>query len=77
NEKPDIVWGSSPHPFSIYNGIKIKNYFKSKFIFEERDIWPLTLQILNGISKYNPLSIIFRYLQIQAYKHSDMIVTPL
>ncbi|MCG3670030.1 glycosyltransferase family 4 protein [Aliarcobacter butzleri] len=77
DNKPDIVWVSSPHPFSIYNGIKIKNYFKSKFIFEERDIWPLTLQILNGISKYNPLSIIFRYLQIQAYKHSDTIVTPL
>ncbi|MCT7590672.1 glycosyltransferase family 4 protein [Aliarcobacter butzleri] len=75
--KPDIVWVSSPQPFSIYNGIKIKNYFKSKFIFEERDIWPLTLQILNGVSKYNPLSIIFRYLQLQAYKHSDLIVTPL
>lgn len=77
DNKPDIVWVSSPHPFSIYNGIKIKDYFKSKFVFEERDIWPLTLQILNGVSKYNPLSIIFRYLQIQAYKHSDLIITPL
>ncbi|MDN5061274.1 glycosyltransferase family 4 protein [Aliarcobacter butzleri] len=77
HDKPDIVWVSSPQPFSIYNGIKIKNYFKSKFIFEERDIWPLTLQILNGVSKYNPLSIIFRYLQIQAYKQSDLIITPL
>lgn len=77
DNKPDIVWVSSPQPFSIYNGIKIKNYFKSKFIFEERDIWPLTLQILNGVSKYNPLSVIFRYLQLQAYKHSDLILTPL
>lgn len=75
--KPDVVWVSSPQPFSIYNGIKIKKHYKSKFIFEERDIWPLTLQIINGVNKYNPLSIIFRYLQIQAYKHSDMIVTPL
>ncbi len=75
--KPDIIWVSSPQPFSIYNGIKIKNYFKSKFIFEERDIWPLTLQILNGVSKYNPLSIVFRYLQLQAYKQSDLIITPL
>ncbi|MCT7587577.1 glycosyltransferase family 4 protein [Aliarcobacter butzleri] len=77
DNKPDIIWVSSPQPFSIYNGIKIKNYFKSKFIFEERDIWPLTLQILNGVSKYNPLSIIFRYLQIQAYKQSNLIITPL
>ena len=75
--KPDILWISSPHPFIIYNGMKLKRYFKSKFIFEERDIWPLTLQILNGVGKYNPLIIIFRYLQIQAYKYSDMIVTPL
>ncbi len=77
DNKPDVVWVSSPHPFSIYNGIKIKNYFKSKFIFEERDIWPLTLQILNNVSKYNPLVMVFRYLQLQGYKQSDMIVTPL
>lgn len=76
-DKPDIVWASAPHPLVIYNGIKIKNYFKIKFIFEERDIWPLTLQILNGVNKYNPLVMIFRYLQLQAYKHSDLIVTPL
>lgn len=76
-DKPDIVWVSTPHPLVIYNGIQIKNYFKIKFIFEERDIWPLTLQILNGVSKYNPLVMVFRYLQLQAYKHSDMIVTPL
>lgn len=77
DDKPDIVWVSSPQPFSIYNGIKIKNFYRSKFIFEERDIWPLTLQVLNGVSKYNPLIMLFRYLQLQAYKHSDMIVTPL
>ena len=77
DNKPDIVWVSSPQPFSIYNGIKIKNYFNSKFIFEERDIWPLTLQILNGVSKYNPLVLVFRYLQLQGYKHSDLIVSPL
>jgi len=77
DDRPNIVWVSSPHPFTVYNGIKIKNYFKSKFIFEERDIWPLTLQILNGVSKYNPLVMIFRYLQLHAYKQSDMIVTPL
>jgi len=77
DNKPDIVWVSSPQPFTIYNGIKIKKYFKCKFIFEERDIWPLTLEVINGVSKFNPLSMIFRYLQLQAYKKSDLIVTPL
>jgi glycosyltransferase involved in cell wall biosynthesis len=76
-DKPDVVWVSSPQPFSIYNGIKIKNHFNSKFIFEERDIWPLTLEVINGLNKYNLLVLLFRYLQLQAYKHSDMIVTPL
>ncbi|KAB7889883.1 glycosyltransferase family 4 protein [Poseidonibacter ostreae] len=77
NITPDIVWVSSPQPFSIYNGIKMKDYFKCKFVYEERDIWPLTLQMLNGINKYNPLVLIFRYLQLQAYKKSDIIVSPL
>lgn len=76
-DKPDVIWASSPQPFVIYNALKIKKYFNCKFIYEERDIWPLTLQILNGVSKYNPLSLIFRYLQIQAYKKSDLIITPL
>lgn len=76
-DKPDIIWASSPQPFIIYNALKMKKYFKCKFIYEERDIWPLTLQILNGVSKYNPISLIFRYLQIKAYKKSDLIITPL
>jgi glycosyltransferase involved in cell wall biosynthesis len=75
--KPDIVWASSPQPLVSYNALKIKEYYKCKFIFEERDIWPLTLRMLNGVSKYNPLSMIFRYLQLQAYKYSNIIVTPL
>lgn len=77
NEIPDIVWASSPHPFVIYNAINIKKNYNCKFIFEERDIWPLTLELLNGISKYNPISLCFRYLQLQAYKKSELIVTPL
>jgi glycosyltransferase involved in cell wall biosynthesis len=76
-DKPDVIWISSPQPFSIYNALKMKKYYKSKLIYEERDIWPLTLQVLNGISRYNPLSIIFRYLQLLAYKYSDIIVSPL
>ncbi len=77
DESPEIVWVSSPQPFSIYNGLKLKQYFKAKFVFDERDIWPLTLQVINNINKYHPLMLIFRYLQLQAYKQSDVIVTPL
>ncbi len=77
DDVPDIVWASSPQPFVIYNALKVKKRFNCKFIFEERDIWPLTLTELSGKSKYNPLVILFDYLQTKAYTQSDLIVSPL
>lgn len=75
--RPDIVWASSPQPLVIYNALKIKKQFGCKLIYEERDIWPLTLSELNNINKYHPLLLLFRYLQLKAYTNSDLIVTPL
>ena len=77
DKKPDILWVSSPQPFVIYNGVKLKKKFKAKFIFEERDIWPLTLIQINKISKFNPIMLLFRFLQLKAYAYADTIISPL
>lgn len=76
-ESPKILWVSSPQPLEIINAVKIKKHFGCKFIFEERDIWPLTFTELNGINKYHPVILLFRHLQLLAYRVCDAIVSPL
>ena len=50
---------------------------KSKFIFEIRDVWPIALVMLGGLSKMNPVYWIFRLIEIFLYRHSDLIITVL
>lgn len=74
NDKPDAIIVSSPSPFPIVLAKKWATKFNSKLIFEVRDIWPLTLQDLGGLSKHHPLSIILSYFERFACKKADYIV---
>jgi glycosyltransferase involved in cell wall biosynthesis len=42
-EKPDVIIGSSVHPFAVIAGWWLAKKYKAKFIFEVRDLWPQTL----------------------------------
>jgi hypothetical protein len=76
-QQPDFVIASSPHPFVILNGYFISKYYKAKFIFEERDLWPLSIIKLTSLSKINPIVMLMQALEDFAYKHADLIVSPL
>lgn len=41
--RPDVVIGSSVHPFAAVAGALLASRFKVPFIFEVRDLWPQTL----------------------------------
>lgn len=51
NDRPDIIIGSSVHPFAAFVASKLAKYYKVPFIFEVRDLWPQTLIDLKIISK--------------------------
>lgn len=74
-EKPNAIIVSSPSPFPIFIAKKWAKIFKSKLIFEVRDIWPLTLQDLGGLSKRHPLSLVLSFVEKFAYKNADFIVS--
>lgn len=73
-KKPNVVIISSLSILTILYGIYLKNKFKCKLIFEIRDIYPLTLTEELGVSRYNPLVILFGIIEKLGYRRSDLIV---
>jgi glycosyltransferase involved in cell wall biosynthesis len=76
-EKPDAIIVSSPSLFPIVRAKKWAIKFKAQLIFEVRDIWPLTLQNLAGISTVHPLIVFMKWFEKFAYKNCDKIVSVL
>lgn len=73
-EKPDVVIVSSLSLFTVLTGCFYRRFYKAKFIFEVRDIWPQTLIDLKGFSSKHPLIWFLRKIERLGYKHSDAIV---
>jgi glycosyltransferase involved in cell wall biosynthesis len=74
---PDTIIVSSPSLFPIVSAKNWARKFKAKLIFEIRDIWPLTLQELAGISSVNPLILFMKQFERFAYKNADSFVSVL
>lgn len=73
--KPDVVIVSSAHPFHFFSAKKLSIRYGAKLIFEVRDIWPLSLIELLGLSKINPLIILLSWIEKIAYSSSDVVVS--
>lgn len=54
-DPPDIVIGSSPHPFAAWAAQVLAKRWGVPFVFEVRDLWPQSLIDLGRISPKHPL----------------------
>lgn len=72
---PDVVIGSSVHPFSWESAYRIAKKNHAPFICEIRDFWPLSFIEMYGWSKYHPVCLLFSLIERRAYKRADAIVT--
>jgi len=77
DDKPDVILCSPTAPFSILPAYYLSKKYNAKLIFEVRDIWPLTLVELGGISKKNPLIKLMSWFEKFALKKSDIVVSNL
>ena len=59
---------------TILNGIRLKRKYKSKLVFEIRDIWPLTMVAEGGYKDTNPFVKILGKIEKFGYIKSDLIV---
>ncbi|MDA3832002.1 MAG: glycosyltransferase family 4 protein [Spirochaetales bacterium] len=76
-EPPDVLIASSPHLFVFPAARRLAKGLGAKLIFEVRDIWPLSLVHLAGISAWHPLVLWLGFIERQAYRKADAVVSPL
>lgn len=76
-DKPDTIIVSSLSIFPVLNAYIWSKIFKIEFIFEVRDIWPLTLIEVGNMSKYHPLVILLGWFEKLGYKKAKYVVSVL
>jgi len=72
--RPDIVVGSSVHPFAAWAGAKIAKRYGVPFIFEVRDLWPQTLIDLGRLRERSLATRALRHLEKKLYVLAARIV---
>ena len=76
-KKPDIVIASPMAPFLALPAYRLAKRFNAKFIYEVKDIWPLSIIELGGFSPSHPLIRLMSYCERFALKKADHIVSSL
>ena len=74
---PDAIVVSSPSLFPILPAGRWARRRKVPLVFEVRDLWPLTLQELGGLSRWHPLVAVMRWFEGRAYATADRVVSVL
>lgn len=76
---PDVIVGSSPHPFAAWSARAISKRFGVPFVLEVRDLWPQSLVDVGGIAPHHPFVMMLNIVMRRLYHSADGIVyvTPL
>jgi glycosyltransferase involved in cell wall biosynthesis len=72
---PDIILGSTMTLFAANAARKLARKFHVPFVYEVRDLWPLTPIELGGYSKWHPFLLYLDYLDRKLAKTADLIIT--
>lgn len=73
-KKPDVIIGSSVHPFAAAAGAVLAWRYKVPFVFEVRDLWPETLIDMGRLERKSIIARSLRVLERWLYKRAKRIV---
>lgn len=73
-DKPEVIIGSSPHPFAVLAAYAISRFKRSRFILEIRDLWPQALIDMGGMTERSIITIMLRLLERFLYKVAAKII---
>jgi glycosyltransferase involved in cell wall biosynthesis len=77
NRKPDQLHFSSPAPIAFCGVWLLSKLFRTKTVFDVRDVWPETLVEIGGISRNNPFVRFLYWIEKFAYKKADIVTSNL
>lgn len=76
-QKPDAVIASSPQPFVVFPGHSLAKRHAASFVYEIRDIWPLSITEIQGTSKLHPFIQLCALAERFALKKSGLVASVL
>ncbi|MGZ3726243.1 MAG: glycosyltransferase family 4 protein, partial [Pseudobdellovibrio sp.] len=75
NSSPDVVICSSPSPLTIWGAHRVARKAGAKLFFEVRDIWPLSIHELSGMSTIHPFYVLCQIAEDFAYKNASKVIS--
>jgi glycosyltransferase involved in cell wall biosynthesis len=73
--KPDLIIASSPHPYAFPAAHMIARRVGALSAFEVRDLWPLSLIELAGVSPSHPVVKLTGWIERYACQQADYVVS--
>lgn len=73
--RPRLLIASSPHPYVFPSAHWLARRYEAHSVFEVRDLWPLSLVELAGVSPRHPLVRITGVVERFAYRNADTTVS--
>ncbi|MBP2017889.1 glycosyltransferase involved in cell wall biosynthesis [Symbiobacterium terraclitae] len=71
---PDVIIGSSPHPFAALAAAYLARKLGSRFVLEVRDLWPQALVDMGGLRESHPGVKLLRFIERRLYARAERIV---
>lgn len=75
--RPDVVIAGSTYLFDTIPAWWISKRSRGVFIREIRDLWPLTLIELSGMSRWHPFALLLAMVESFSYRQADFVVSTL
>jgi len=72
--RPNLIIGSSVHPFAAAAGLALARRHRVPFVFEVRDLWPQTLVDMGQLAEGALLVRFLRKLEVFLYRRAERIV---
>lgn len=73
--RPDMVIGSVVHTWGAFAGYRLAKHFGVPFVYELRDLWPLTPIEIGSYSKWHPFLLHLGFLDRKMAREADLIIT--
>lgn len=72
---PDVVIASSTNTMDVRPAVAIARRAGARFVYEVHDLWPLTPQLLGGMSTRHPMIMVMQREENYGYRNANHVVS--